>query len=127
MDEITDTSLPTLPTCPSDVVIIAEKDYEPTILTAPSQAIPLSQDLPCCSGENITLLPRSALSALSLPSINQAKTIEIAIALANTVQENRKDFAHQTQLYAQAYQPPPRRGSHPCRSPEGAPIRLCPE
>jgi hypothetical protein len=102
VDEITDASLPTLPTCPADVVIEVEKDYQPDILAAPSQAVPPSQDLPFQFGEHITLSPRSALSALSLPGITQAKTIEIAIALANTIQQNRKDFAHQTQLYAQA-------------------------
>jgi hypothetical protein len=102
VDKIANTSLPTLPTLLSDVVIIAEEDYQPTVLAAPSKATSPSQDLPFYSGESVTLSPRSALSALSLPSITQAKTIEIAIALANTVQENHKDFAHQTQLYAQA-------------------------
>jgi hypothetical protein len=102
VDKIADASLPTLPSCPSDVVIIVEEDYQPTVLAAPSQAIPPSQDLTFYSGENVTLSPHSTLSALSLPGITQAKTVEIAIALANTIQENWKDFDHQTQLYAQA-------------------------
>jgi hypothetical protein len=105
MDEITSASLPTLPTSPTplpDVIIIEEKDYQPTILAAPSRATPPSQDLPFTSGADVTISPRSALSALSIPGISHAKTIEIAITLANTVQENCKDFACQTELYAQA-------------------------
>jgi hypothetical protein len=102
VDEIQATSLPTLSTLPSDVVIVAEEDYQPTVLAAPSKATPPSQDLPFTSGANVTISPRSALSTLSIPGISQAKTTEITIALANTVQENRRDFAHQTELYAQA-------------------------
>jgi hypothetical protein len=102
VDKITNSSLPTLSTLPSDVAITTEEDNQPTILPAPSKATPPSQELPFQPGEYVTISPRSALSALSLPGITQTKAVEIAITLANTVQENRRSFAHQTDLYAQA-------------------------
>jgi hypothetical protein len=52
--------------------------------------------------DKICLSPRTALSALSAPSLSLQNAKDIAIGLANTAEARRTNFLHQTDLYAQA-------------------------
>ena len=52
--------------------------------------------------DKVCLSPRSALSLLSDPTITLQDAKDIAIALSNTAESRRADFAHQTDLYAAA-------------------------
>jgi hypothetical protein len=95
-------------TLPDNVVIVKDQDYEigtpePSTPEEPTDAPepyiitePVRQPLP-----NV-LSPCTALSALSNPHISTTQVFEIAVALANTTHRNRKDFAHQTELYKEA-------------------------
>jgi hypothetical protein len=108
MDQITAQQLPTLTALPDNVVIVEDQDFEidtpePRTPEEPADAPelyvitePIRQPLP-----NV-LSPRTALSALSNPHISTTQVFEIAVALANTANRNRKDFAHQTELYEEA-------------------------
>ena len=53
-------------------------------------------------GDKVCLSPRSALSLLSDPTITLQDAKDVAIALSNTAESHRVDFAHQTDLYAAA-------------------------
>ena len=52
--------------------------------------------------DKVCLSPRSALSLLSDPTITLQDAKDIAVALSNTAESRRADFAHQTDLYAAA-------------------------
>jgi hypothetical protein len=52
--------------------------------------------------DKVCLSSRSALSLLSDPTITLQDAKDIAIALSNTAESRRADFAHQTDLYAAA-------------------------
>ena len=52
--------------------------------------------------DKICLSPRTALSALSAPSLTLQNAKDIAVGLANTAEMHRADFLHQTDLYAEA-------------------------
>jgi hypothetical protein len=107
VDEITAQQLPTLTTLPDDVVIVEDQDYE---IDAPEPCVitePIRQSLP-----NVLSL-RTALSALSNPSISNTQVFEIAVALANTAHRNCEDFAHQTELYEEAVNRLETEASHP--------------
>ena len=52
--------------------------------------------------DKICLSPRTALSALSAPSLTLQNAKDIAVGLANTAETRRADFLHQTDHYAEA-------------------------
>ena len=52
--------------------------------------------------DKVCLSLRTALSALSAPSLTFQNTKDIAIGLANTAEARHTDFLHQTDLYAEA-------------------------
>ena len=98
---------------PSDLTIFTSDD--PPHIQAINQAIiddqsttpaarrifrKLTQQLDC--EDKVCLSPRTALSALSAPSLSLQNAKDIAIGLANTAEARRADFLHQTDLYAEA-------------------------
>jgi hypothetical protein len=105
VDQITAQQLPTLTALPDDVVIVEDQDFD---VDTPEPEEPTDAPEPCHITEPIcqplpnVLSPRTALSALSNPNISMTQVFEIAVALANTAQHNRQDFAHQTELYEEA-------------------------
>jgi cell division protein FtsL len=105
VDQIAAQQLPMLTALPDDVVIVEDQDID---INAPEPkesadapelchiTEPVHQPLP-----NVLSL-HTALSALSNPNILTTQVFEIAVTLANTAHRNRKDFAHQTELYEEA-------------------------
>jgi hypothetical protein len=108
VDQIAAQQLPTLTALPDNVVIMEDQDFdidtpEPDTSEEPVDAPePYHITEPICQSLPNVLSPHTALSALSNPHISTTQVFEIAVALANTAHHNRKDFAHQTELYEEA-------------------------
>jgi hypothetical protein len=108
VDQIAAQQLPTLTTLLDDVVIVEDQDFEidspePDAGEEPINAPELYVITePICQSIPDVLSPCTALSALSNPNISTTQVFEVAVSLANTAHRNKKDFAHQTELYEEA-------------------------
>jgi hypothetical protein len=108
VDQIVAQQCPMLTTLMDNMVIVEDQDYqidtpEPSAVEEPTNAPelyiitePIRQPVP-----NVLSL-HTALSTLSNPNVSTTQVFKIAVALANTTHRNRKDFAHQTELYKEA-------------------------
>jgi hypothetical protein len=108
VDQIAAQQLPMLTALLDDVVIIEDQDFDIDAPEPDTSEEPADAPEPCHIMEPIrqplpnVLSPHTALSALSNPHISMTQVFEIAVALTNTAHQNRKDFAHQTELYEEA-------------------------
>jgi hypothetical protein len=119
VDQIAAQQLPTLTTLPDNVVIIEDQDYkidtpEPCTVEEPTDAPePYIITEPIHQPLSNVLSPCTALSTLSNPNISTTQVFEIVVALTNTAHRNRKDFAHQTELYEEAVANLEQEAQHP--------------
>jgi cell division protein FtsL len=108
VDQIAAQQLLMLTTLPDNVVIVEDQDFEINSPEPNASEEPVNAPDPCIITEPIRqpipdiLSPRTALSTLSNPNISMTQVFKVAVSLANTAHRNRKDFAHQTELYKEA-------------------------